>query len=367
MEKNSTYFFVGTTAEYIKLAAIIRELKKRKIPFKLITSGQNRINFKDYESFTGKVTPHHQMRPKPKKSSIFFFFAWAIRTVFLGLWFFRKEFKGNNKRQTFFIVHGDTVTSLIGALIAKLLGVKLVHVESGLRSFSFLEPIPEEIIRYIIIQFADILFAPTDWAKDNLKGLKGEKISTKENTLIESDLWALKSKQGLEYTKRFGKYYVLIIHRQEHVFFKKNWARDNIEFIIENANKDLNCVFVMFSLTSRYLQSERINEIKAAREKLFIVPKLPFKTFITLMDNAEFIATDSCTNQEEAHYLGLPILSLRNRTERVEGLGENVVIAKDNKKTIKSFLKNYNKYRKPKPKVKIRPSKIIVDYLINQK
>jgi len=272
----------------------------------------------------------------------------------------RKKYRN---KEVFFIVHGDTVTSLIGTIIAKINGYTLVHVESGLRSFSFFEPVPEEIIRYIIIHLADVLLAPTDWALNNLDSLSEKRISTKENTLIESDTWALKQKNSLRYAKTFGKYYILIIHRQENVLAKQEWVKRRIELILKNAPKNLNCVFVMFSVSSRYLDTERLNDIHEARKKLFIVPKLPFATFITLLDRAEFIVTDSCTNQEEAYYLGKPILALRNRTERVEGLGKNVVIAKDNNKTIKNFMKNYKKYKTKKVRVKKRPSKIIVDYL----
>ena len=82
-----------------------------------------------------------------------------------------------------------------------------------------------------------------------------------------------------------------------------------------------------------------------------------------LMENAEFIATDGCTNQEEAYYMGVPLLALRNHTERIEGLGENIVISKSKKTVIKNFLKNYKKYKRKAVNYKTRPSKIIVDFL----
>lgn len=363
MKNKHIYFFVGTTAEYIKIAPIIKELKRRKIKYKLITSGQNRINFKDLEPFTGTIKVDMALKKKPKKSSILHFFNWAVSTFFSGFFSLRNEFNKLEKQNVYLIIHGDTISSLIGSFLAKLLGVKLVHIESGLRSFNFMEPIPEELNRFIITHMADVLFSPNSWAIKNLKKTSGKKVNTYENTLIESCLWAIEANEDSKYIEKFGKYYIFFIHRQEHMFINKEWSRKTMEYIIRSAPRNLNCVFVMHALTSRILQFERLNEIIEARKKLFIVPKLPYKTFMALMNNAEFIATDGCTNQEEAYYMGVPLLALRNLTERKEGLGENVAISKGNKKTIKEFLDNYNKYRRKKVEIKKRPSKIILDYL----
>ena len=363
MRKN-IYFYIGTTAEFIKLAPIIKEFRKRKIKFKIITSGQNKIGFKYLRSYSGEIKVYKAFSEKSHKSSFFLFGIWAIKTLTIGIVKLRKEFKDKNKNNSYFIIHGDTVSSLIGSIIAKLHGLKIVHIESGLRSFNFGEPFPEEISRFIIIHLADILFAPTDWALKNLNGLKGEKISTKQNTLIESCKWALKSKGNKMLIKKLGKYYILIMHRQEHVYFNKDWTRKTLDLVIKNANPNLKCLFIMLSLTSRFLESERLNADEELSKRIIMLPHQPYPDFMKLMNNAEFIATDGCTNQEEAYYMGLPLLSLRNLTERIEGLRKNTIISKGSKKTIKQFLKNYKKYRTKPVSYKNRPSKIIVDYLM---
>ena len=354
---------MGTNAEFIKLAPIIKEFKRRKVQISIIASGQNRINFEELEDFTGKLKIDIAFAEKSNKSSIPLFLFWALKAFLTGLISLNKEFKSLNKDNSYFIVHGDTVSALIGSLIAKRFGLKLVHIESGLRSYNFFEPFPEEICRYINIHLADILFAPTDWAYSKIQHLSGEKINTKQNTLIESCLWALKSKKTKPKNK-FGRYYILIMHRQEHVYFKKEWTRNILDFVISNADKKQNCVFILHALTSRFLQSERFNSGTESEKRILMVPRLPYIDFINLMNKAEFIATDGCTNQEESYYMGLPMLALRNLTERIEGLGENVVISKGDEKTIKSFLKNYKEYKKPPVGLQVRPSKIIVDYLL---
>ena len=365
MTNKKIYFFIGTTAEFIKLAPVIKELKRRKLPFKLITSGQTRVRFEDLLAYTGPVHIDIALDEKAQQSSIPLFLLWTIKTLFVGIFTLHKEFKNLDKKNCYFIVHGDTVSALIGAIFGRVLGLQLVHVEAGLRSFNFFEPFPEEICKFVINYLSQINFCPNEWSLNNLKNVPGKKVNTKQNTLIEVHWWAINQKKGIKYMKKFNKYYILIIHRQEHVYFNKKWTRNMLKLVIENANKNLNCIFIMHALTSRFLESESLNINSKLGKRLFLVPRLSYLEFMTLMNNAEFIATDGCTNEEEAYYLGLPLLSLRNLTERVEGKGENNVISKGNKNIVINFLKNYKKYRRQAVLFDERPSNIIVEYLLN--
>ena len=165
--------------------------------------------------------------------------------------------------------------------------------------------------------------------------------------------------------RKHKKYYILTMHRQEHVLFKRDWTVATIRYVIKNAPKNLNCILVIHHLAGRFFGNRRPKG--KMWERVTILPTLPYRDFMKLMENAEFIATDGCTNQEEAYYMGLPLLALRNRTERIEGLDGNVVISKSSKTVIKNFLKNYKNYRRKAADYKIRPSRIIVDFLVNNK
>lgn len=361
--KKNIYFFSGTTAEVIKLAPIIEELQKRSIPFKFITSGQTRIRFEDLTGYIGNINIHKSFPEKENKSSIFCFIKWFIKTFILASVTLRSEFAGLNKDNSYFIVHGDTISSLIGTITARVYGLKIVHVESGLRSYNFLEPFPEEICRFIIIHLADILFAPNSWAKSNLKNLRGVAVNTGENTVIESVRWALSSNAKTNKLVNRKKYYILTMHRQEHVLFRSKWTRETLEYVIKNAPKNLTCVLVMHHWTNKFIQSLNID--KEQWQRVIVVERLPYLDFMKLMNGAEFYAGDGCSNQEEAYYMGRPFLVLRNRTERIEGLGENVIISKGSNQVIRDFLKNYKKYTKKTILFKKDPSKIIVDYLMS--
>lgn len=365
MQEKRIYFFIGTSAELIKIAPIIRELEKRKISFKIIYSGQNHLRFSDLYGFIQKQKADILFPEKKNKSSLYHFAFWAVRTFLLGLVRLRKEFKAIDKQYTYFIIHGDTISSLMGNVLAKIFRVKLVLIECGDLSFHLNEPFPEEICRNLNMLTADILFPPNEWAMNNVKAAKGEIINTKYNTLIESFTWAMNTKLKNKEVNQFKNYYILSLHRQENVIFGKKRSKDMLRFVIENANPKLKCLIISHPLTLDIITSlgYQINK----HSNIEVIPQLPYTDFMKLMKNAEFIATDSAFNQLETYLMGVPYLGLRNYTEQIEGLYDNVVICKGDKKIMREFLDNYKKYKTNAIQVKQRPSVIIVDYLENMR
>lgn len=358
------YFFVGTTTELIKLAPIISELENRKINFKIITSGQTKVNFSELTKIIKRKNADIELGIKTDRSSVFKFIIWTFLTFFRAL-SLKKEFRHLNSKNSYLIVHGDPVSSLIGAIVAKFYGLKLVHIESGLRSFDFLEPFPEEICRVLISKMADIHFCPNEWAIGNLKNEGGIKVNTFQNTLIESYYKTTTKRNLFEKELKLGgkKYFVLVVHRQEHVIFAKEKSEELIKYILDNSPKNITCVFVTHALTSNFLDSVEF-KLGVHKNRIKFVSRLHYNEFVSLLDNAEFLITDGGSNQEEAYYMGLPCLLLRNYTERIEGLKQNVILSKGRKKVIKEFMKDYKKYRRGKIKIGVKPSKIIVNTLV---
>jgi UDP-N-acetylglucosamine 2-epimerase (non-hydrolysing) len=358
------YFFIGTTAEFIKLAPIIKELQRRKIGFKIITSGQTRVRFGDFKGYCKELKVDIALPEKTNRSSPVLFLWWAIRAFFIGLYRLRKEFKGLNKSNSYFIIFGDPVSTTLGAIIAWIYGLTIVHLESGDMSSNLLEPFPEEISRNINIRLADILFPPTKWAETNLTHINKIKVNTHYNTLLEGFWWMMIKKSANTKLKQIKNYYILILHRQEHVIFRKGWSRKILKYVIENAPSDLNCVLFNHPLTVEIIKS--LNLSSKIEKKLKIMPLIPYQDFLKLMKNSKFIATDGATNQLEAYLMGKPCLVLRDYTEQIEGINKNVVLCKSDELIINQFLKNYKKYITKPVKSSIRPSKIVVDYLIQQ-
>lgn len=366
MKNKHIYFFIGTTAELIKLAPVIKHFKDREIDFKIITSGQTKILFEEMREYLGSVEVYLALGEKDEISSVFRFLLWAMKTFFRCLFSLRKEFKGLDKANSYFIVHGDTVSSLIGALIASIYGLKIVHIEAGLRSFNFLEPFPEELCRFIISYLSNIHFCPNEWCINNLRSKKGVKVSTKQNTLIEHCQAAIQAGRNPRNVDKLRDYFVLIIHRQEHVIFGRKSTKRILEFILAHVPHNLNCVLIMNEVTLRFLKSVGLYSDLRKRKGVILIPRLPYMEFIKLLDKAECILTDGGCTQEEAYYMGKPCLLLRNRTERIEGLGENVVLGKGDKRVIKDFFNDYKRYKRGRIYFKKAPSEIIADYLIEQ-
>lgn len=365
MYKN-IYFFVGTTAELIKLAPVMRELKARNRPFRIIASNQNVLHFEELKPLLGDTKAHHILKIKKNKNikNIYVSFVyWLTKTVGNYYLYFRREFREVNKKESVVIVHGDTISALLGAVVARVNRVRLVHIEAGLRSYNFLEPFPEEISRYIISWLASLHFAPNAWAVKNLRWHPGVKINTKANTVSESVALATKENKPSKFMPKTQKYYILVVHRQEHTLFKKSKTKELINSMVGHATPDMKCVFIMHKLTRDYLEKQNMYHGIANNKNVIMPPRLPYLEFINLMKGAEFIATDGGSNQEEASYLGTPCLVLRNVAERTEGIGKNVVISKGKLDVVGDFLANYKKYRTKPSENDESPSKIIVDHL----
>ncbi len=365
--KSSIYFFVGTTAELLKIFPVMREFERRKIKFKIITSGQTSVNFAEISPWVKKKEPDIVLPKKSNQSSMLFFLIWTVKTLFTAPWILSKEFSKIDKTSSFMIVHGDTVSSLLGTVIAKLFKLKVVHIESGLRSFNFLEPFPEELTRSIISKFADIHFCPNEWSLKNLNPTKGVKVNTFQNTFIESYYLASERRGKISNTELVkGKYFVFILHRQEHVIFNQEGSRKLMEFILDTTPPNLKCIFIKHSTTRSFLKSLNQVLLKKNKGRIVFLPRLGYTDFVHLLSGSEFLISDGGGNQEEAYYMGLPCLVLRDHTERIEGLGENAVLAKSQMNTVSTFISKYKSFRRARPKVEVQPSKIIVDFLVKE-
>lgn len=221
------------------------------------------------------------------------------------------------------IVFGDTNSTLAGALAASKIGIKSIHIESGLRSFNM--SMPEEINRIVSDHICDFLFAPT---KTAMKNLKKENLFNK--AFLTGDIMTDSLKIALEKNKKnpeivslineIKDYYLLTLHRPYNVDNPK--ILDNI---IKNLAKVSNKV--LFPIHPR--TKKVIYEYKLKIPRNFIVIKpLGYFDFIFVMKNALKIITDSGGIQKEAYIMKKPCITLRTETEWVETIkvGWNLLI-----------------------------------------
>lgn len=346
---------------------VIREFKNQGIKFKIISSGQNNIS-NNYRllKLSGIEKIDIILYQKKIKQSVSGLFFWFFKTLIRGLFDLKKEFTSLDRRNVFIIIHGDTVSTVIGALIGKFYRLRIAHIEAGLRSFSYFHPFPEEINRMVTSRFADIHFCPNEWAVNNLTKIKGIKVNTYQNTLIDSLEIASHqiTESDLLHLLRDQRFFIFVTHRQENIYNKKliNYLLNTIQSI----SKAMKCVFILHRPTKRALEKYGFLTRIEGKDNIIIRPRLDYFEFIRILEKCEFIITDGGSNQEESYYFGKPCLVLRHKTERVEGLDQNVIISNNRNEIISEFVEDYKKYCKQKIQPKIRPSSIVVNYLIKK-
>jgi len=317
---------VGTRPEIIKMGPIIHYCLKNEIPFFVLHSGQH------YSYEMDKVFFENLHLPEP---------AYNLKS---GSNDFRKQIGCmvpqiseilQLENPDFTLVEGDTNTVLASAMAANKLGLKLVHVEAGLRSHEL--AMIEEINRVITDHLSDILYPPTDTAKGYLleEGIAENKIKIVGNTVIDA-LFENSKLSHFDITS-FGieskKYILLTMHRPELVDIKSR-----IESVLEGLERvsKKNGINILFPIHPRTEKMIKQFGLKIPK-KIKIIKPLGYLDFISVQKHAALIITDSGGIQEEACALHIPCVTIRKTTERPETIevGSNRLAGYNPEKIVK--------------------------------
>jgi UDP-N-acetylglucosamine 2-epimerase (non-hydrolysing) len=239
------------------------------------------------------------------------------------------------------LVVGDVNSTLACGLVAVKLGVKLVHVEAGLRSFD--RSMPEEINRLVTDALSDLLFCTEHSGVENLRreGVPAEKVFLVGNVMIDT-LLASRAKAeasriledlGLE----SGGYAVLTLHRPSNVDDPAAWGR--ILDALETIQKDMPIIFPVHPRTRRALADSSSAARIARMANLRLADPAGYLDFLKLMASARIVLTDSGGVQEETTILRVPCLTLRENTERpiTAEVGSNQVVGTDPAKILAAW------------------------------
>ena len=159
----------------------------------------------------------------------------------------------------------------------------------------------------------------------------------------------------------FGRFAIVSLHRFETIYKKEKLVQVTHE--IQKISKKIKLLFILHPPTRVSLKNNGLYESLESEPGCVLLPRQSFFKFHNLLTKAEFIITDGGSNQEECYYLGTPCLLLRSETERLEGIGENVIISNFNPTIIEDFVLNYNSYRRQPISDIFSPSRFIVDQL----
>lgn len=300
----------GTRPEAIKMCPLVNELKSRNgINTIVAVTGQHR-EMLDQVLNTFGVVPDYDLSIMQKNQTLFD----ITVKVLEGMKKIIEECKPD-----IILVHGDTSTSFSTALAAYYLGVKVGHVEAGLRTYNIHSPYPEEFNRQGIGIVSEMNFAPTVTAKENLirEGKDPSTIFVTGNTVID----ALKTTHQDDYSHPVidslkGKRMVLITaHRRENL--------DKLRSMFSAVKRVLDehdDVRAVYPIHPNPLVRQAASEVFKDDDKLQLIEPLNVIDFHNFMSRSYLILTDSGGVQEEAPGFGVPVLVLRDTTERPEGV-----------------------------------------------
>ncbi|MED1489608.1 non-hydrolyzing UDP-N-acetylglucosamine 2-epimerase [Bacillus smithii] len=302
----------GTRPEAIKMAPLVLELEKYPEDFETIVTvtAQHRQMLDQVLDIFG-IEPDYDLNIMKDRQTLT-----DVTTKGLeGLDKVMKEVKPD-----IVLVHGDTTTTFIASLAAFYNQIAVGHVEAGLRTWNKYSPFPEEMNRQLTGVLADIHFAPTAKAEANLiqENKKKDTIFVTGNTAIDALKTTVKSDYQHEILTKVGndRLILLTAHRRENL----GEPMRNMFRAIKRIVEELNDVQVVYPVHLNPAVREIAGEILGDNERIHLIEPLDVIDFHNFAARAHLILTDSGGVQEEAPSLGVPVLVLRDTTERPEGI-----------------------------------------------
>ena len=311
---------IGTRPEAIKLAPVYEEMRRRStLEPLLVATGQHREMLEqvcevfDLEPDVSLDIMQHGQTLGDVMSRAFGGLEHALADI----------------SPEFVLVQGDTATTFAGALAGFFNQVRVGHVEAGLRSGKKYSPFPEEVFRRMTGVIADLHFAATERARENLlaERVDTDTIFVTGNTVIDA-LFATRDRRGTLEGTQFdwlrevdGRVMLVTAHRRENLGVPFTRICTAIAQLVERF-PDLHVVFPMHpNPTVRRAATELLGGL----DRVFLCEPADYAIFVPLMARADLILTDSGGIQEEAPAVGVPVLVARDTTERPEGVDAGVV------------------------------------------
>ncbi len=349
MNKKNLIIF-GTRPEAIKMAPLVKAFQKHRDSFetKVCVTAQHREMLDQVLDFF-EIRPDYDldlMKPNQNLNTL-------TADIISGLQPVLEEFKPD-----YVYVHGDTLTSMVAGLAAFYAGIKVCHVEAGLRTHNKWSPFPEEMNRQITGRLTDYHFAPTRQSFENLlkENIRPEDIKITGNTVIDALLYSSEKVKDIQNPEIESlrnlvdpaKKLILVTgHRRENHGAGFIRICDALkEIALRNPD-----VQIIYPVHLNPNVQKPVYEILSQVNNIHLIDPLAYPAFVWLMNRSYLIITDSGGVQEEAPSLGKPVLVMRDTTERPEAVdaGTVILVGTDKEKIFseaQTLLDNREKYRK---------------------
>ena len=317
---------VGTRPELIKTAPIVHAFRKagKENLIKVLSTAQHKDMLKKYWHIFD-IKPDYELNFLKKGQSLSELTSRAFKQTDV----FFKQLKSENKTPKYIVVQGDTTTVFSVGVSAFYHGIKVAHIEAGLRTYDLQNPFPEEFNRRAVSIIADINFTPTLLSSENLQqeGVPQDKIHIVGNTVVDALQFITTGKtfNSNSFTEnklnevdlQKGKVVLITFHRREN-------QNDNLFQLISAVNNLAaeypDFYFVWTLHPNPKIKEHVINSDIAKNKNVILIPPLEYMDILKLMNLSKVILSDSGGIQEEAPSFGVPVMVLRKITERPEGI-----------------------------------------------
>lgn len=307
----------GTRPEAIKMCPLVKELKKRpNIDTIVCVTGQHRQMLEQVLQFF-EIVPDYDLCIMKEDQTLFDVTTNILDSVKTIL---------EASRPDVVLVHGDTSTTFAAALACFYLQIPVGHVEAGLRTYDILSPYPEEFNREAVSIISQYHFAPTALSRDNLlrEGRNAERIWITGNTAIDAMKFTIRedySHPELVWASD-SRLILITAHRRENLGEPMRQMFRAIRHVLDE-HLDVKAIYpIHMNPQVRKIAEEIFGESSAGgkEERMHIIEPLDVLDFHNFMKHSYLILTDSGGIQEEAPFLGKPVLVMRDTTERPEGI-----------------------------------------------
>ncbi|MER2040605.1 non-hydrolyzing UDP-N-acetylglucosamine 2-epimerase [Desemzia incerta] len=313
MRKIKVMSIFGTRPEAIKMAPIVLALENQSDKFEsVVTVTAQHREMLDQVLALFDIKPDYDLNIMKKQQTL----SEITANVLLGLDQVMKEAKPD-----IVLVHGDTTTTLAAGMSAFYNQIMIGHVEAGLRTWNKISPYPEEMNRQVTDIMADLYFAPTEQSKENLlkENHPADKIFITGNTAID----ALKETVKEDYThevlsriKKDSRLILMTMHRRENQGEPMARVFKAIRKVVEEDES----IELVYPVHLNPVVQQLAAEVLGNHDRIHLIDPLGVIDFHNIAARSYLIMTDSGGVQEEAPSLGVPVLVLRDTTERPEGV-----------------------------------------------
>lgn len=322
----------GTRPEAIKMAPVIKAFEKYSDEFEVevcVTAQHREMLDQVLEFF--EITPDYDLDIMLPNQSLDQLTARILEGVTEVL---------EKSKPDYVYVHGDTTTTLGASLAAFYKQVKICHVEAGLRTYNKAAPYPEEINRQLTSRLANINFAPTEQARQNLlnEGINPESIYTTGNTVVDALYYTLNKVESTDIDE-VSRLRALVDENKKLVLVTGH-RRENFGEGFKNiceALKEISShedVQIIYPVHLNPNVRGQVMNLLGGISNVHLIDPLPYEAFVWLMNKSFLIITDSGGIQEEAPSLKKPVLLMREVTERPEVLEGGVILVGSEKEKI---------------------------------